>query len=204
MKRKIKVRLAHPAGRSIQVRYKDPDTGVEIRLNTYTDDETEAANLRDEVEAKLRLGIKVTTLREPQKPTGPQMRWQEFREAFTDHLTEEKRKGNLRDSSIGHAESRLEVAEKILHPRTLGEFVAGLNRLQEKMLAGAESRGNERLPRGLRGLRGVVVGVEWLTIHLSAKRLGVSPLARPNPGGRLFTPLIIRGRSAGVKPCKPR
>jgi hypothetical protein len=51
------VRLAKPAGRPIQLRYTDAETGTgkEIRISTGTTDEAAAIEQKKDLEAKLRL-----------------------------------------------------------------------------------------------------------------------------------------------------
>ena len=65
------------------------------------------------------------------------MPWDEFRERYSDlHLA------TLRVKSAIDAESRLDVAERILKPRTLGDVAnsEALHHLQQQLLRGAESR----------------------------------------------------------------
>ena len=58
-KRIPKVRLARPAGRPLQLRYTDPETGKEVRISAETYDEAEALKQLDKLKAKLTLGIEV-------------------------------------------------------------------------------------------------------------------------------------------------
>jgi len=157
--RKIpKVRIARPANRPFQLRYTCPVEQREIRISTGTRDEVEAAEQKAELEAKLLLGIETR----PGKDTdcGPNMEWSDFREQYrTVHLT------TVRDSTAADAEVRLDIAERILKPRTLGEMADpnALQRLQMKLLAGAQSRRKKpRSPHTVRGYMGcVLAAVNW-------------------------------------------
>jgi hypothetical protein len=101
-----KVRLARAPGRPIQLRYTDPVTGREVRITTGTHDEAEALEQRDDLQAKLRLGIAPT--RHVVKVRGPAMAWSDFREQYrTTQLV------TLRDRSADCAESRLDITERI-------------------------------------------------------------------------------------------
>lgn len=128
-----KVRLARAPGRPIQLRYTDPASGREVRITTGTHDEAEAIEQRDDLQAKLRLGI--APERHVVKVRGPAMSWQEFRELYrTTQLV------TLRGRSADCAESRLDICERILKPRTLGDVASAdaLHRLQARLLAGDE------------------------------------------------------------------
>jgi hypothetical protein len=64
------------------------------------------------------------------------MLWEDFRERYTDlHLS------TLREKSATDAESRLDVAERILKQRTLGDVADSESHhyLQQQLLVGAES-----------------------------------------------------------------
>ncbi len=71
-----KVRMAKPNGRPIQLRYTDPATGKEVRISTATHDESEAAEHKQKLEAKLLLGIDAKPKR---RVGGPTMQWADFR-----------------------------------------------------------------------------------------------------------------------------
>ena len=129
-----KVRMAKPKGRPIQLRDTCPVENREVRVSTGTHDEREALEQRRELEAQLVLGI-ATKRRKVQ--AGPQTPWADFRDQFTElHLT------TLRDGSAADSESRLDIAEKILKPRTLADVANSdaLHTLQTRLLAGAHSR----------------------------------------------------------------
>lgn len=88
------------------------------------------------------------------------MPWDDFREEYRVlHLT------TVRDSTASHAESRLDLAERILKPRTLGDVAEpnALQQLQAKLLAGVESR--RKKPRSARTVRGymnsVLAALNW-------------------------------------------
>jgi integrase len=127
------VRIARPAGRPFQLRYSEPDSGKEIRISTGTRDEAAAADQKKELEAKLLLGVDAKPRRRGKG--GPSMLWEDFRERYTQrHLATLK--------SGDDAESRLDLCERILKPRTLGDVANSdaLHDLQQKLLAGAEPR----------------------------------------------------------------
>jgi integrase len=105
----------------------------------------------------LRLGLEA---KPKAKQTGPGMPWSDFREQYTRLQLD-----TLRDASATHAESRLDIAERILKPRTLGDVASGeaLHRLQSALLAGRESR--RKKPRSsftVRGYMGAVfAALNW-------------------------------------------
>jgi hypothetical protein len=87
------------------------------------------------LEAKLLLGLSTST--GPAKVLGPEMEWPDFREQYqTLHLA------TVRDRTTRDAESRLNLAEKILKPKTLGDMADAnaLQQLQAKLLGGEQSR----------------------------------------------------------------
>lgn len=129
------VRMAKPKGRPIQLRYTCPDEGREIRISTGTTDEAAAADQKQKLEAKLLLGLDAKPRRRAKGSS--KMLWDDFRERYTDlHLS------TLRVKSAIDAESRLDVAERILKPRTLGDVAdsESLHYLQQQLLVGTESR----------------------------------------------------------------
>ena len=104
-----KVRIAHAKGRPIQLRYRCPIEKREVRISTNTYDPAEAEQQKKELEAKLLLGIQPTKRNGPTR--GPHMPWEEFRDAYTTlHLV------GVRDRSASDAESRLDIAQRILKP----------------------------------------------------------------------------------------
>lgn len=157
--RKIpRVRIARPSNRPFQLRYDCPIEKRQVRISTGTRDDAEAERQKAELEAKLLLGIAAT----PGKSVelGPNMEWSDFREQYrTLQLA------TVRDSSAMHAESRLDLAERILKPRTLGDMADpnALQRLQARLLAGAQSRRKKpRSPHTVRGYIGcVLAAVNW-------------------------------------------
>ena len=156
-KRPPKVRIVRPGGRPYQLRYKCPDTGRQVRVSTGSRDDTEAEQQRRELEAKLVLGMDT---KEPKRVTGPSMPWGEFREEYTNlHLAMQ------RDGTAMHAESRLDIAERIMRPRILADMASAepLHQLQAKLLAGAQStRGKPRSPHTVRSYMGAVLAaVNW-------------------------------------------
>lgn len=153
-----KVRIARPSNRPFQLRYDCPIEKQQIRISTGTRDEAEAERQKAELEAKLLLGLETRQRRDI--VLGPDMEWADFREQYrTLHLM------TVRDSSAMHAESRLDVAERIVKPRTLGDMADpnALQRLQAKLLAGEQSvRKKPRSPHTVRGYMGcVLAAVNW-------------------------------------------
>ncbi len=142
-----KVRIAAPAGRPLQVRYHCPDKGREIRISVGSRDMVDAEALKSEIEAKLLLGITVQS--EKEKVRGPEMDWEDFREEYRSlHLN------TLRDKTAEAAESRLDIAERIIKPKNLGKLAETpvLQLLQTRLLAGEQSR--KKGPRSVYTVRG--------------------------------------------------
>lgn len=143
-KRVPKVRIARPTARPIQLRYTCPDEQREIRISTGTTDEDEAQQQKEKLEAKLLLGLDA----KPKKKAvrGPRMPWEDFRELYS-----QLQLSTLRGRSIESAESRLDIAERILKPKTLADFAhrEALQTLQTRLLAGDEGRirEGEKKPR---------------------------------------------------------
>ncbi len=133
--RKIpRVRIARPEGRPFQLRYKCPVEKREVRISVGSRDEVEALRLKRELEAKLTLGLETQSSRE--NSFGPDMSWDDFREQYRVlHLR------TVRDSTAMHAESRLDLAERVVRPKTLGDMADPntLQKLQAKFLAGEVS-----------------------------------------------------------------
>jgi integrase len=168
------VRLAKPSGRPIQLRYTDSESGREIRITTGTHDPLEADEKKRTLEAKLLLGLDAKPRRRAKG--GASMDWQEFRERYSSmHLD------TLRPKSSKDAESRLDVAERILKPKTLGDVAnsEALHYLQQQLAAGAESRFNRpRSPVSANNYWLVVIGalnwavlMEWLPSVPKLKKL---------------------------------
>ncbi len=137
-----KIRIARPKGRPYQLRFMDPDQKREVRISTGVYDEAEAEQQKAKLEAKLLLGIPIDPPNNKKITQGynPDMSWEDFRELYrTLQLV------TLRKSSVMHAESRLDIAARIVKPKTLGDMAdtVTLHRLQAGLLAGAESV-NER------------------------------------------------------------
>ena len=138
--RKIpRVRIAAPEGRPLQLRYTCPVEGREIRISTNTHDMKEAETQRDKLAAKLVLGIDAKPRR--RFANGPNMSWEEFRDAFTRLKAATFRSEGAKQA----AETRLDICEAIMSPRTLGEMARpeNLARLQAELLAGAGSPRNK-------------------------------------------------------------
>jgi integrase len=153
-----KVRIVRPSGRPFQLRYVCPQEKREIRISTGTRDEAEAVQQKAELEARLLLGLETKPSRE--KRPGPDMEWSDFREQYrTLHLS------TVRGSTEFHAESRLDIAERILKPKILAEVADpnALQTLQAKLLAGDQSR--RRKPRSAHTVRGymnsVLAALNW-------------------------------------------
>lgn len=134
--RKIpRVRIVRPAKRPFQLRYDCPVEKRQVRISTGTRDETEAERQKAELEARLLLGIEARPGKDIK--LGPEMEWSDFREQYrTLHLA------TVRDVTAMHAESRLDIAERIMKPRILGDLADPntLQRLQARLLAGDQSR----------------------------------------------------------------
>ncbi len=147
-----KVRIAAPSGRPLQLRYTDPETGKEIRITTKTHDMAEAEAEKEKLEAKLLLGIDAKPRRRAKG--GPSMAWEEFRERYSDVYL-----STLRVKASVNSESRLDIAERILKPRTLGDVADSgtLHDLQQKLLAGDESRFGR--PRSANTVKSIMAGV---------------------------------------------
>lgn len=153
-----KVRIVRPSGRPFQLRYDCPIEKREVRISTGTRDEDEAERQKTELEARLLLGLETKPNR--QQVLGPEMEWSDFREQYrTLHLS------TVRDSTAFHAESRLDIAERILKPRTLGDVADpnALQRLQARLLAGDSSRRTK--PRSAHTVRGymncILAALNW-------------------------------------------
>lgn len=153
-----KVRIVRPAGRPFQLRFDCPVEKREIRISTGTRDEGEAERQKTELEARLLLGLETKPGR--QQVVGPEMEWLDFREQYRAlHLS------TVRDSTAFHAESRLDIAERILKPRTLANVADpnALQRLQASLLAGDSSRRTK--PRSAHTVRGymncILAALNW-------------------------------------------
>ncbi len=155
--KKPKVRLSRPNGRPIQVVYRCPIEDKLIRISTGTRDEHEAEEIRKDIEANLRVGV---TPKSKRPRAGDTMPWMEFRNRYTTRVLR-----NNRDKSELDAESRLDIAERIVKPRTLADMAnpETLYTLQSQLLAGAESRfARPRSKATVRGyMRAVLASVNW-------------------------------------------
>lgn len=184
--RKIpKVRIVRYPGRPYQLRYDCPLEKRQIRISTGTRDDEEAEQQKAELEAKLLLGISTSSGRE--KVLGPEMTWSDFREQYRIlHLA------TVRNSTAVHAESRLDLAERILKPKTLGNMADpnALQQLQAKLLAGEQSR--RKKPRSHHTVKGyigcILAALNWA--HLQGW-LALAPKIR-----KLKTPKlkVMKGR----------
>jgi integrase len=157
IKRIPKVRMAKPTGRPIQLRYTDPETKREIRITTETYDPIVALEEKAKLEAKLLLGIDAKPKR--RVAAGPGMSWELFRERYRDLQL-----NSLRDRSAECAEIRLDVAERIVKPKTLADMASGetIHELQAKLLDGAESRTGKRSPITARNyIVAVMAALNW-------------------------------------------
>lgn len=152
------VRIARPKRRPYQVRYQCPVEKREVRLSVGSRDEGDAEHLKSEVEARLLLKLEVKTQHE--KVRGPEMDWESFREEYRVlHLT------SVRDKTAMDAESRLDIAEKIVKPKTLADMAepSNLQQLQSKLLKGDHSRRQKpRSPYTVRGyMKSIVAALKW-------------------------------------------
>ena len=152
-----KVRMAKIKGRPIELRYRCPHTGQRIRVSSRTHDEDEAEQVRDKLQAKLLLGL---VAKRKRTTGGPGMAWEDFRERYS-----ELQLSLVRDKSAIHAESRLDIAERILKPQTLGSVAdsEALHELQQKLLVGVESRNSKpRSPFTVRShIASVLAALNW-------------------------------------------
>lgn len=156
------VRIVRPASRPFQLRYTCPVEKREIRISTGDRDEDEATRQKQELEAKLLLGL--DTKPGAGKKAGPEMDWSDFREQYRVlHLT------TVREKTAAAAESRLDIAERILKPRTLGEVAdpSALQELQAKLLKGVHSqRGKQRSPHTVKGyMAHVLAALNWANLQ---------------------------------------
>ena len=125
-----KVRIVRPARRPFQLRYDCPIEKRQVRISIGCRDDAEAERQKEELEAKLLLGLETRPGRD--QILGPDMEWSDFREQYrTLHLA------TLRDSTAMHAESRLDLAERIMKPKTLG----GLGRSKRLAATASETAG---------------------------------------------------------------
>lgn len=150
------VRLSRVAGRPIQMWYKDA-AGQKVRRSTGTHDPDEAEEERKRWEATLVLGLPET---DSGKLAGPGMSWDDFREEYTNsHVSKMRRR------SAAHTESRLDLSERIVKPRSLQDMVDRLDTLQNKLLAGAESRYDPPRARATATvrshMRSVIAALNW-------------------------------------------
>jgi integrase len=150
--RQRKVRIARPAGRPFQVRYFCQKENREIRVSVGSRDESDAQKLLAEIKAKLLLGLDVRP--NTDKTCGPDMLWEHFREEYRQHHL-----STLRDNTVCDIECRLDLAERIMKPKTLGDLGQPevLLRLQTKLLNGEESR--RKMPRSSHTVRGYIASV---------------------------------------------
>jgi integrase len=167
-KRVAMVRMSRPGerkieqGRKIELRYADPETKKEVLISTGTLDESEALEQKKTLEAKLLLGIDA---RPKKRAGGPYMDWQDFRERFRDlHLK------TLREDSREASEVRLDVAERIVKPRTLADIAntETLHDLQAKLLEGTESTVGPKDKKRSRGPRSPHTVKSYMVAVLSA------------------------------------
>lgn len=153
-----KVRIVRSSSRPHQLRYDCPIEKRQVRISTGTRDDDDAERQKAELEAKLLLGLSASSSRT--KVLGPEMEWSDFREQYrTLHLA------MLRDSTAMHAESRLDLAERIVKPRTLGDMADTntLQQLQARLLAGEQSlRNKPRSPHTVKGyIACVLATLNW-------------------------------------------
>ncbi len=153
-----KIRIAAPKNRPLQLRYFCPKENREIRISVGSRDMEDAERLKKEIEAKFLLGIEVRS--DKKIVLGPEMEWDQFREQYTtQHLAA------LRDKTAEDAESRLDIATRIVKPKTLGAMAdpSNLQKLQSRLLAGDESmRGKPRSSHTVRGyMKSIVSALNW-------------------------------------------
>ncbi len=154
-KKPPKVRIARPKGRPLQLRYTDPETKREVRITTETYDEAVAIELKNKLEAKLLLGIDAKPKR---RAGGPTMAWTDFRIRYTDLQL-----STLRAKTVSAAESRLDIAERILKPRALADVAnsEALHELQSRLVAGDEGKGPRAAYTVRNYMASVVAALNW-------------------------------------------
>lgn len=193
-----KVRIAKPSSRPWQLRYRDPETNKEVRITTATRDDEEAEELKRQLEAKLLLGIDA----KPKRRKGcASMSWDEFRERYT-----ELQLSTLRDKTVAAAESRLDIAERILKPRRLSDVAdsEALHELQAKLLRGDEGHGRPRAKYTVRNYMAAVVAalnwastMGWLSSVPKLKKIKVAKLKHMK--GRPLTRAEVKAMLKAVR-----
>lgn len=178
--KKPKVRIARPKGRPFQIRYYCPNENREIRVSVGSRDESDAQRLVAEIEAKLLLGLDVRP--NTNVTGGPDMLWEHFREEYREHHL-----STLRDNTVCDIECRLDLAERIMKPKTLGDLAKPevILRLQTRLLNGEESR--RKIPRSPHTVRGYIASVlaalnwayklNWLPDQPNVKKIKTSKKA---------------------------
>ena len=148
-------------------------------MSTGTYDINEAEFQKRELEAKLLLGIDATPKSKPN--AGPSMLWSDFRESYR-----ELQLSTIDAESATHAESRLDIAERIIKPRVLDDMATAdaIHRLQAELLRGAESRFNRsRSPHTVKSyVTSVLAAINWA--HLQGW-IEASPKIRKIKVGKL-------------------
>jgi integrase len=153
-----KVRIARPTNRPFQLRYTCPTEGREVRISIGCRDENVAETEKAKLEAELLLGIRRD--KKARVVIGPQMPWELFRDKYR-----ELRLALLRDPES--AEVRLDLCDKIVSPRTLGEMarIETLDELQAKLLAGhcrQKGRSGPRSPHTVEShMRTLLAALNW-------------------------------------------
>lgn len=114
--------------------------------------------MKAEIEAKILLGL--DPLARKGKVFSPEMDWQDFREEYRAlHLQ------SLRKNTAEDAESRLDIAERIVNPKTLGDLAqsATLQNLKSRLLVGEHARrGKPRSPHTVRGyMKSILAALNW-------------------------------------------
>lgn len=159
----LHVQLKQPAGRHCQLIYYDPTTGKRIRVSAGTADPERAEIVRQELEARLRLKLRVP--RKTQTDIAEAITWDDFR-----HEYRVQKVDFMRPNAAADAESRLDIAERILRPELLTDVASteALERLQRQLLTGAESR--HQRPRSTATVRGYVKAVRAALSFAKRKR----------------------------------
>ncbi len=132
-----KVRICRPSKRSFEVRYIDPQLKREVRISVRSRDERKAKDLQDDITYHLRHGIPI------EKKSGfgsSTMSWDEFREKYRCY-----RLVKLREKTVIHTESRLDIATRIIKPKKLADMAhpENLDRLSLELSMGSHSRNNK-------------------------------------------------------------
>ncbi|MGM0488338.1 MAG: tyrosine-type recombinase/integrase [Planctomycetota bacterium] len=164
------VRIVGVKNRTLQLRYKDPDTGKEVRISTGTHDRKQAEKLRRELLRDLRRGDRPA----PTKPIKQgSLSWDEFRHQY--RTLKKFRSEQGRES----AEVRLDICEKIVRPRRLRDMAdtQTLMRLQARLATTRSEYTVQSYMTALRAALNWAHGMGWLPEKVRFEMIGTSDVA---------------------------